>query len=149
MKYIFPVLILLLSLLIGCGGGDDSQTQTQAPQTKSKPPQSPGQIVYNTHCVACHLKTGKGIAGVYPPLIKTKWVSGDKATLINTVLKGMKGEIVVLGETYNNVMQPYASVLSDEEIANVLTYVRNSFGNNYPAITPAEVAAERAKLKES
>ena len=81
-----------------------------------------------------------------PPLIKTKWVLGDKAQLIKIVLKGMTGEIEVNGDNYHNVMAPH-SELSDQQIADVLTYIRNNFGNKAKAITAAEVKAIRAITK--
>lgn len=152
MKYLIPAMLTLAIIAFSCAGGSDSSSSssTNSPATPKKEiaekTPSAGEKVYNTHCAVCHLPTGKGMPAMYPPLIETKWVSGDKSTLINVVLQGLKGEIEVKGETYNQVMTPYASILSDQEIAEVLTYVRSSFGNDYPAVTPAEVKAERDKL---
>ena len=81
-----------------------------------------------------------------PPLIKTKWILGDKTTLVQVVLKGMTGEIEVNGDSYHNVMAPH-SELSDQQIADVLTYIRNNFGNKAKAITASEVKAIRAITK--
>lgn len=103
-----------------------------------------GQKVFETTCIVCHQKNGGGVPRLNPPLIKTKYVLGDKSQLVQIVLKGLNQPIEVERETYNNVMPSFAQ-LTDEQIADVLTYVRNSFGNKASAVTPALVKAERAK----
>ena len=103
-----------------------------------------GKKVYDNTCLACHQVNGSGVPGMNPPLKKTKWVLGDKKTLINIVLKGMDEEIVVNDETYSNVMPAFTS-LSDKEVADVLTYVRNSFGNKASQVTEADVKKVRGK----
>ena len=105
-----------------------------------------GKKVYDTYCLACHQADGSGVPGLNPPLIKTKWVLGDKKTLINVLLKGMSEPIEVDGDEYNNVMASHA-FLKDQEIADVLTYVRNSFGNKASVVTAAEVKVTRPKAK--
>jgi mono/diheme cytochrome c family protein len=102
-----------------------------------------GKGVYETYCLACHQADGSGVPDLNPPLIKTKWTMGDKKTLINVLLKGLDQEIDVNGETFANVM-PAMSHLSDDEIADVLTYVRNNFENKATAVTAKEVKAQRA-----
>jgi mono/diheme cytochrome c family protein len=104
-----------------------------------------GKIAFEQYCLACHQADGSGVQRLNPPLIQTKWVLGEKPTLINVVLKGLDEEIEVEGETYANTMPPLTH-LTDQEIADVLTYVRNSFTNKASAVTPAEVKAERSKL---
>ena len=101
-----------------------------------------GKDVYETYCLACHQADGSGVPDLNPPLIKTKWTMGDKKTLINVLLKGLDQEIDVNGETFANVM-PAMSHLSDQEIADVLTYVRNNFENKASAISAKEVQAQR------
>ncbi|MBT1699415.1 cytochrome c [Fulvivirgaceae bacterium PWU4] len=103
-----------------------------------------GKTVYESTCLACHQADGSGVPNLNPPLIKTKWTLGDKNQLINVVLKGLDEEIEVDGETYHNVMPPL-NYLSDQEIADVLTYVRNNFGNKASAIKEADVKALREK----
>ena len=103
-----------------------------------------GKKVYESTCLACHQVNGSGVPGMNPPLKKTKWVLGDKKTLINIILKGLDQEIEVNDETYSNTMPSMAN-LSDQEIADVLTYVRNSFGNKASQITEAEVKKLREK----
>jgi len=105
-----------------------------------------GLLVYQQTCLACHQADALGVQNMNPPLIKTKYVLGNKTTLVQIVLKGMTGEVEIDGETYHNVMAPHND-LSDQQIADVLTYVRNSWGNKAAAISPAEVKAIRAKTK--
>jgi mono/diheme cytochrome c family protein len=112
----------------------------------SKASMENGQKIYNTFCLACHQGDGSGVPGLNPPLIKTKWVLGDKKELITIILKGMEEPITVDGEEYNNVMASHA-FLKDQEIADVLTFVRNSFGNKASSVTTAEVKSVRATLK--
>lgn len=98
-------------------------------------------------CATCHQRDGKGLsASGFPPLAGTKWVLGNEDRLIKLALKGLMGPIEVLGKQYPGQvpMTPYEGLLSDEEMAAVLTYVRNSFGNVAPAITPEKVKAVRA-----
>lgn len=105
-----------------------------------------GKTVYSTYCLACHQADGSGVPGLNPPLIKTKWVLGEKKQLITVILKGMDEPIEVNGEEYNNVMASHA-FLKDQEVADVLNYVRNSFGNKASGITAADVKAVRATIK--
>ena len=119
-------------------------------QTKKQPAAAAsikrGQQVFSTTCIVCHQKNGGGVPGLNPPLIKTTYVLGDKSQLAQIVLKGLNQPIEVEGQTYNNVMPSFAQ-LTDQQIADVLTYVRNSFGNKASAVTMAEVKAEREKIK--
>jgi glucose/arabinose dehydrogenase/cytochrome c5 len=100
-----------------------------------------GAIIYAKNCAVCHQNDGGGVQNLNAPLIKTDFVLGDKNKLIKVLLKGMSG-VEVNGEKYSNVM-PSQSFLSDKQTADVLTYVRNSFGNKASAVTAAEVAALR------
>jgi mono/diheme cytochrome c family protein len=105
-----------------------------------------GKKVYIQFCIACHQVDGSGVQGLNPPLEKTPHVLGSKTKLIRIILKGMDTHEEIDGETYSNVMAPH-SHLTDQQIADVLTYVRNSFGNNAIAITPGDVKYVRARTK--
>ncbi len=105
-----------------------------------------GKKVYENLCIACHQLDGGGVPNMNPTLIKTKWVLGDKKALIKIVLKGLKGgEIEIDGDTFSNIMPPQQETLTDLQIADVLTYVRNSFGNKASGVTVAEVKGVRGK----
>ena len=91
-----------------------------------------GKAVYSGLCSTCHQMEGQGLEGVFPPLAKSDYLMADKARSIRIVLKGLSEPITVNGKLYTNVMPPLAN-LTDHEIADVLTYVRNSFGNRATA----------------
>jgi mono/diheme cytochrome c family protein len=115
-------------------------------QSASQTSANRGKQVFETTCITCHQKDGGGVPHLNPPLIKTEYVLGDKSRLIQIVLKGLNKPIEIEDETYTNVM-PAQSQLNDQQIADVLTYVRNNFGNKASAITAAQVKAERAKAQ--
>ncbi len=96
-----------------------------------------GEIVFKTNCVACHQVNAQGIPDAFPPLAKSDFLMADKARSIKIVKQGLQGVITVNGKTFNSVMP--ALGLSGDDIASVLTYVRNSFGNKGDAVTPDEV----------
>jgi nitrite reductase (NO-forming)/hydroxylamine reductase len=108
-----------------------------------------GQATYLQNCAACHQPDGKGLAGAFPPLAGADWLKGKSpASIAATVLTGLQGELVVNGVTYNSVM-PAQSHLSDAEIADVVTYVLNSWGNPGGRVTANEVKAQRTALAVS
>jgi mono/diheme cytochrome c family protein len=115
-----------------------------AAQEELKASMERGKKVYEATCLACHQANGGGVPDLNPPLKKTKWVLGDKTTLIKVVLNGMDEEVEINGKYYENTMPPQ-STLKDEQIADVLTYIRNSFGNKADAVTPEDVKKARAK----
>jgi mono/diheme cytochrome c family protein len=96
-----------------------------------------GKKVYTQHCMSCHQADGIGVPNVNPPL-NCKKVTGDKNKLIDIVIKGSATHEEINGIAYNNVMPPNAG-LDDQEIADVLTYIRNSFGNKASAVKVSEV----------
>lgn len=102
--------------------------------------------LYNLYCGTCHQRNGKGAGNRFPPLAETSWVTGDKNLLISIVLKGMEGPIDVNGAQFNATM-PQHSFLKDEEVANVLTYIRQNFGNNAGPISAEEVARVRREIE--
>jgi mono/diheme cytochrome c family protein/glucose/arabinose dehydrogenase len=113
-----------------------------------------GKEVYrrDVHCATCHQPTGLGDA-IYPPLAGSEWAVGDETRLIKIVLKGLWGPITVKGKVFdpkNGVppMLPFEHLLKDEEIAGVLTYVRNSFGNSAPPVKPEAVKKVREIIKD-
>lgn len=100
-----------------------------------------GKKIYNSSCFACHQGTGEGIAGAFPPLANSDYLNADKDRAIKAVLFGLSGEITVNGKKYNSQMP--AQNLSDEEIASVMTFVYNSWGNNGTEVTVADVKKNR------
>ena len=111
-----------------------------APKSKTERIQS-GRRLFTSICAACHQPTGMGRANMFPPLAGSDFLNADKSRAINIVVFGRQGDVVVNGLKYNNNMPSFP--LTDQDIANVLTYVYNSFGNSGLEVTPAEVAVER------
>jgi len=102
-----------------------------------------GKAYFSRICAACHQANGEGIAGSFPPLAKSDFLMADRKRAIGIVLKGFQGDITVNGVKFNSIM-PNLS-LNDEDAANVLTYIRNSWGNHDSggAVTPDEIKRER------
>ena len=100
-----------------------------------------GKEVYNIHCITCHMENGEGLEGAFPPVAKADYLMADKPRSIKQILKGATGEMTVNGKTYSGEMP--AVDLTDEQVSDVLNYVRNSWGNKGGAVTPAEVKAQR------
>jgi len=98
-----------------------------------------GERIYKQNCLACHQANGEGVKGAFPPLAKSDFLNSSKTKSIGAVKNGLSGELTVNGEKYNGVMP--ALGLSDEDIANVLTYAYSSWGNSNQEVTPGEVAA--------
>ncbi|GEO07540.1 cytochrome c [Segetibacter aerophilus] len=111
-----------------------------------------GRAIYNRdgYCVTCHQPNGKGLtASGFPPLTANNWVLGNQDRLIKIVLKGLYGPLEVQGVKYSGQvpMTPFSGMLKDDEVAAVITYVRNSFGNKASAVSPDRVKQVRAATK--
>lgn len=103
----------------------------------------PGLAIYKQYCLTCHQVDGSGVPNLNPPLQGTDWVNGDKARLIGVLLKGLQN-VEIEGEPYDNVM-PAHDFLTDQQIADVLTYIRSNFGNKATAVSAPEVKEQRSK----
>ena len=104
-----------------------------------------GQSIYSTFCMSCHMEDGNGLEGVYPSLVKSAGLA-DKNRLAKIVLQGIRGPITVKGLKYDAEMA--GATLSDQEAADVINYIRNSWGNKSPEIKASDVvAAKKAVVK--
>jgi mono/diheme cytochrome c family protein len=112
---------------------------------------SRGQTVYMQVCFACHQPTGLGLPGMFPPLAGSDWASAKKPDrMIRMVLHGFTGPITINGKPFTTpapLMPPQGAALSDKQIADVLSYVRDTFGNKAGGVTPEQVAAIREAEK--
>ena len=153
--------ILVVGILLLAGGCSRSTPATNESKAEKKPEPAQaaitaatperlnqGKAVFARTCAACHQPNGAGVKGVFPPLEPTV-VSADPVRLIRIVLHGLQGPMTVAGVNYNSVMPPQGAMLKDHEIANVLTYVRHTWGNQAGAIEPEAIADERAKTKRT
>jgi mono/diheme cytochrome c family protein len=134
MKKMLIVPVLLMVMIVLAASGIDKSTMER------------GKKIYTQYCISCHQADGGGVPNLNPPLEKTSWVLGSKTKLIRVLLKGMKTHEEIDGDEYTNTMAPY-NFLTDLQISDVLTYVRNSFGNKAIAVTPGDVKYVRAITK--
>lgn len=95
-----------------------------------------GKTIYETNCMSCHMPEGTGLEGTFPPLVKSKNLA-DKNRLVKVILQGMKGPLKVNGVDYDSQMAGVS--LTDKEVSDVLNYIRNSWGNKYPAVLPKDI----------
>jgi nitrite reductase (NO-forming) len=105
---------------------------------------SRGKTVYSAQCASCHMEDGNGLEGVFPTLVKSDYLT-DKNRLVKIVSTGLRGPIVVNGVNYDGEMP--GNELTDEQVADVLNYIRNSWGNQDKAVLPAEI--QQAKKEPS
>jgi nitrite reductase (NO-forming) len=105
-----------------------------------------GEVLFKGTCSVCHQANGEGLPQVFPPLARSDFLMQDKRRSIEVVLKGLTGPVTVNGKIFNSVMPPMSN-LRDDEIANILTFVRNAWGNQGDAVTAADVTAVRSKIQ--
>lgn len=146
MKIVFK--ILLMAALFSCKTNSENSTEeyvivdgegSNVSNQKSESYKR-GKEIYNDFCITCHLSNGQGIPGSFPPLDGSNWLTEKREKSIHAVKYGLKGPITVNGEKYNNVMVPQG--LTDQEVADVMNYINNSWSNNIEKpVTVEEVAA--------
>jgi nitrite reductase (NO-forming) len=107
-----------------------------------------GKVLFLGTCSTCHQMEGQGIPKVFPPLAKSDYLMADKRRAIEVVLNGLSGKVVVNGQEYASVMPPM-SHMADDELANILTFVRNAWGNSADAVSAQEVTAVRNSTKRA
>jgi nitrite reductase (NO-forming) len=165
-------MLLLLSLgLVACSRAESSATDGARTLASSQPPRPPplaidacgnappqpphpaltpdeqveaGFRVFARTCVTCHQPSGRGLPGSFPPLAGSDFLMADETRAIRIVLGGLEGHVVVNGLRFGATMPSHAC-LSDDEVADVLTFVRNSWGNHATPTTRAAVTARRAE----
>lgn len=123
----------------GMGSSTGGTAAVQTPAEK-------GKRLFAQNCVQCHQGTGLGIPGQYPPLAKSEFVNGGSKRVIGILLKGLQGPVKVEGAQFNGAMPAWEKQLTDDKIANILTYVRSEWGNSAPEITPEQVGAGRKEF---
>jgi len=105
-----------------------------------------GKKVYSNNCANCHQATGVGQPGSYPSLVNSEWVLGSKERLVAILLHGIQGPLNVSGATFGTQQMPGWAVKTDDQLAQVMTYIRASWGNAGDAVKPEEVTAARTKF---
>jgi mono/diheme cytochrome c family protein len=142
MRYAIAAL-LLGGLLTGCAKGSQSSAAASASAAAANNPASAsdGGAVYVANCSSCHQTNGQGVPGAFPPLAGNPTVSGNPIAVIAIVKNGLDGRVVVNGQTYSGIMPRWRGVLSDEQIASVITYIRSSWKNNASGVSVTQVQA--------
>jgi mono/diheme cytochrome c family protein len=142
MKKIF-IIITLLTVVVYVMSQQSKPVQPNSTEASMQR----GKLVYNKVCLSCHQADGGGVPKLNPPLTVAEYIN-DKKKLIQIVLKGMTDRIPIDDEYYSNNMAPHTD-LTNQQIADVLTYVRNSFGNKASAVTVADVQAVKSPVKKN
>jgi mono/diheme cytochrome c family protein len=125
----------------------DSPADVQAYQPSGAiSPLERGRAIFEQNCALCHNTDGKGKPGMAPPFVGSEWVLGSPNRMIRIPLSGLSGPVRVNGADYNLSMANMGAGLSDEDLAAVLTYIRQSWGNKASAVTPEQVKAVRAEV---
>ncbi len=132
-KIMFSIVILVIAIT------SQSFYQNVTPAASIKN----GQTVYATYCMSCHMEDGNGVEGAFPSLVMTGNLN-DKNRLVKIVLQGMRGPIKVKGVEYNAEMS--GADLSDQETADVINYIRNTWGNKLPTIKASEIALAKTAV---
>lgn len=130
----------------GGGAAQAKGTAAAAAPAEAESPVALGKKVYQQNCVSCHQPTGMGVAGAFPPLVKSEYVLGGSKRLAMILLKGIQGPIKVEGVSYNGAMPAWERALTDKKIAAVLSYVRQEWGNTAGIINPEQIAAARKEF---
>ena len=140
-----PLFVLLALAIGGTAMAADDVVNERLPKQGNQA----GEAAFLANCAACHQPTGTGLPGAFPPLAGSDFLkNNDKTKVLSSILQGISGKLVVNGVEYNNVM-PAMSHISDSDIANIVTYVYQSWGNSGPTVKPADVAAARKTLAVS
>ena len=121
---------------------------TQGPgQQEELSPRDRGKKIFAANCQTCHQASGQGIPGQYPPLAGSEFTTGGSRRPAMIVMKGLQGPVKVKGQQFGTaVMQPWDKTLTDQKIADVLTYERSDWGNNASPVTAEQIAALRKEL---
>lgn len=133
---------LLIRNWVAAGGPRGERPPPGAAKSKAEKFEL-GRRLFVSICAACHQPTGQGVPNAFPPLAGSDFLNADKLRAIKTVINGRQGEVVVNGMKFNNSMPQFP--LGDEDIANVLTFVYNSFGNSGLEVNPEEVKVARSQ----
>jgi mono/diheme cytochrome c family protein len=128
------VVILVIGelLIVACNSGVPSAATMKR-----------GELIYTQTCLPCHQSDGSGVSGLNPPLKNSPYVTGEQIKLIGIIINGLSDGVQINGDAYTNPMPPLGGTLNDNEIADVLSYIRNSFGNKAGKISADQVKAQR------
>ena len=139
-------LVLAFTGLVIMQGSKNRDTQTTKNRLQPDALQASiqrGSVIYEGFCTRCHMPSGEGVKSAFPPLANSDYLLQKREESIRAVKYGQRGEIVVNGVTYNSIMSPMG--LSDEEVADVMNYILNSWGNHSDTMVTVEEVAQIKK----
>jgi mono/diheme cytochrome c family protein len=123
----------------GCAKGSHAAAAASAAAANNPASASDGAVVYLANCSSCHQADGQGVPGAFPPLSGNPLVAGPAVVVISIVKNGLEGRVVVNSSAYSGIMPRWEGVLSDTQIADVVTYIRSSWKNRASGVSVAEV----------
>ncbi len=137
---------LLLTLAACAKSSNNASTQAAASASAAADAQNPasasdGATVYLENCSSCHQTSGEGVSGAFPPLAANPVVTGNPVTVIAIVKNGLEGKIVVHGNAYSGIMPAWKKQISDQQIAEVISYIRSAWNNNAGAVSLSQIQA--------
>jgi mono/diheme cytochrome c family protein len=139
-RVLFLAVICIAALLGGCAAGRQQSSPT--PHATTATQAKSGETLFHNYCAGCHV-VNTGARSENPPLEGSSWVTGPETRLIKILLHGVRGRMEVNGQIYNQEMPSFGPILSDADIASILSFVRKRFGELDAAITPDAVSAIR------
>ncbi|MGO2132890.1 MAG: c-type cytochrome [Halomonas sp.] len=125
--------------------GGDSRSVVELPAAGAA---VDGEALFGVHCSACHQASGQGVPGAFPPLVGSHWVQGDPAVPVAIVHDGLQGPIEVEGQSFQGVMPAFAGKLSNAEIAGIITYARQAWGNDADPVDASLVESHAEEFGE-
>ena len=139
----FFVAVAAIAACAACAKGSHAAALASASAAAQKNPASAsdGATVYVANCSSCHQANGEGMPGAFPPLAQNPVVTGNPVAVVAIVKDGLSGRVDVNGQAYSGIMPRWKGVLSDEQIAAVITYVRSSWKNSAPGVSISDVQA--------
>lgn len=138
-----PVLVIALVFIAACAKSarEPSSASASAAIANNPASASDGATVYLANCSSCHQTNGQGVPGAFPPLAGNPLVTGNSTAVITIVKNGLEGRVVVNGAAYSGIMPHWKGLISDEQIASVITYIRSSWKNHASGVSVAQVQA--------
>jgi mono/diheme cytochrome c family protein len=139
MRYACGLALLLIAAACAKGSNDASASASASAEAANPASASDGAVIYIANCSSCHQADGAGVSGAFPPLAGNPVVTGNPVAVIAIVKNGLDGKVVVNGHAYSGIMPRWGGVLSDEQIAATITYIRSSWHNRAAGVSVAEV----------
>lgn len=143
MRFAFALALGLVLAACSRGSNDASSRAAAAAAAQAQNPASAsdGATVYLENCSSCHQTNGEGVAGAFPPLAGNPVVTGNPVAVIAIVKNGLEGKIVVHGSAYSGIMPAWKKQITDQQIAEVISYIRTSWNNNSHGVSLSQVEA--------